>query len=224
MGNITNVYKFMAGPKKPEPSSSVSSWDLLILGILLASILPVISGFFVSLFTPTKFLLEVRNFFTPFFEKNLIWLELGSLVLSALFLWGIIYIISKTHYLEIKKEQFLDILGKDHLSRRRSLRGWNQIQKRLLSPDQNDWKLAILEADHILNEILKMSGYLGASLEDKLDLITEAQLSNVDEIMNAHKIRDKISSDPSFPITNEEAREIIAVYKKSFIELNLIQE
>lgn len=214
----------MAGPKKPEPSKSASSLDLLILGILLASILPILGRFFVSVFTPTKFLLEARDFFTPFFEKNLIWLELGSLALSALFLWGIIHIISKTHYLEIKKEQFLDILGKDYLSKRRSLKGWLQIQKRLLSPDQNDWKLAILEADHILNEILKISGYLGARLEDKLDLITEAQLSNVDEIMNVHKIRDKISGDPSFAVTQEEAREIIDVYKKSFIELNLIRE
>ena len=210
--------------KKPEPSKSVSSLDLLVLGILLASILPVISGFFVSIFTPAKFLLEVRIFFTPFFEKNLIWLELASLLLSAFFLWGIIYIISKTHYLEIKREQFFDTLGKDYLSRRRSIKAWQQIQKRLLSENQNDWKLAILEADHILNEILKMSGYLGAKLEDKLDLITSAQLFNIDEINNAHKIRDKISGDPSFAVTQEEAREIIDIYKKSFIELNLIRE
>jgi len=202
----------------------MSSLDLLILGILLASILPVISRFFVSIFTPAKFLLEVRNFFTPFFDRNLIWLELGSLALSALFLWGIIYIIMKTNYLEIKKEQFLDNLGKDYLSRRRSIKGWRQIQKRLISENQNDWKLAILEADHILNEILKMSGYLGTKLEDKLDLITPAQLSNVDEISNVHKIRNKISGDPSFAVSQEEAREIIDIYKKSFVELNLIRE
>ena len=99
-----------------------------------------------------------------------------------------------------------------------------QIQMRLQLSEQNQWKLAILEADHILNEILKMSGYLGAKLEDKLDLISEAQLSNVEEISNVHKIRDKISADPSFAVSQEEAREIIDVYKKSFIELNLLQE
>lgn len=209
--------------KKPEPSSGTSSLDLLLLGILLATILPILGRFFIAVFTPTQFLLKVREFFSPFFEKNLIWLELGSLVLSGLFLWGIIYIIFKTNYFRIKEEQFLDILGRDYISRRRSIKGWWQIQKRLLSKNQNDWKLAILEADYILNEILKMSGYLGINLEDKLDLITEAQLSNVEEIMTAHKIRDKIAADPSFVITQEEAIEVINIYKKSFIELNLIE-
>src|SRR3989338_5079109 len=166
--------------KKPEPSGpKTSSLDLLILGVLLLAVIPVIGGFFVLVFSPADFLLQARDYFEPFFARNLWWLEILALIFSALFLWGTVWIIAKTSYLNIKKEYFLDTLGKGRVSRHRSLKAWEQIKRRMLSEDQNDWKLAILEADHILNEILKMSGYLGFRLEDKIDLITEAQLSNV---------------------------------------------
>lgn len=210
--------------KKPEVKSTATGLELLVFVLLLTAIVPIVASFFVFTFDPISLLLEVRNYFAPFFETYLIWLKILALILSALFLWGIIYIIVKANYLEIKKEQFLDILGRPYVAKRRSLKAWRQIQQRLRSTESNQWKLAILEADHILNEILKMSGYLGPKLEDKLELLTPAQLSNVEDIKKVHQIRHKIASDPSFQITNEEAREIIEVYKKSFIELNLIEE
>lgn len=183
-----------------------------------------VSGILAFLLTPLTILYRIRDFFAPFFEKYLLTFEISAILLSILFIWGIIYIIDKTKYFELKKEQFLDILGKGHVSKRRSLKGWKQILERLKSSEQNSWKLAILEADHILNEILKMSGYLGPKLEDKLDLITAAQISNIDDINKVHKIRDKIATDPAFQITKEEAEHIISVYKKAFVELNLIRE
>lgn len=212
-------------PKPAEkPKSQITGPDLLILGVLAASVIPIIGGFLLYLFAPLDFLYEARAFFAPFFEKYLIWLQLISLLISALLVWGLIYIITKTNYFEMKREHFLDIMGEDLVSKRRKLKAWEQIKKRLLSENQNDWKLAILEADMIMNEILKMSGYLGNKLEEKLEIITPAQLSNVDEIKNAHKIGDKIAADPSFEITQKEAREIIDIYKKSFIEFGLLSE
>lgn len=210
--------------KKPEPKSPPTGLELLVFILLLTAIVPAVVGFFTFSFSPIGFLLGVRNYFAPFFEKNLVWLEIFSVILSALFLGGIIYVIFKTNYLEIKKEQLLDILGQGYVSKRRSLKGWRQIQARLQASEQNQWKLAILEADHMLNEILKMSGYLGKDLEDKLELITPAQLSNVEEVQKAHQVRGKIAQDPAFAISREEALEVIEVYKKSFVELNLIRE
>lgn len=171
-----------------------------------------------------ELLYEIRDTGGMLLAPNLWWLQLLSVLVSALFLWGIVYILSKTQYFAVKKEQFLDILGKGHVSRSRSLKAWRQILERMKSEEQNQWKLAILEADHILNEILKMSGYLGSRLDDKLDLITPVQLANIDSVRNAHLMRDKIAKDPTFEITREEAEEVIKIYKQAFKELNLIRE
>lgn len=210
--------------KKPESPIPTSPLQLIIFALLFAAIVPIVASFFSFGLNPLEFLLEVRDFFAPFFKQNLWWLKLLSVFLSALFLWGIIYIIIKTKYLSVKKEQFLDILGKGHVSRSRSLKAWKQIMERMKSEEQNQWKLAILESDHILNEILKMSGYLGSRLDDKLDLITPVQLANIDSVRNAHLMRDKIAKDPTFEITKEEADEVIKIYEQAFKELNLIQE
>ncbi len=169
-------------------------------------------------------LYDIRDFGGMLIAPNLWWLQLLSVLLSALFLWGIVYVLNKTQYFAVKREQFLDILGKGRVSRSRSLKAWKQIMERMKSEEQNQWKLAILEADHILNEILKMSGYLGSRLDDKLDLITPAQLANIDSVRNAHLMRDKIAKDPTFEITREEADEVIGIYKQTFKELNLIRE
>lgn len=167
---------------------------------------------------------NTRDFISGILAPNLWWLQILSLILSALFVWGIIYIIVKTNYFEIKREEYLDMMGKGYVSKRRSLRAWRQIKKRLESQDQNDWRLAVLEADHLLNQILKMSGYLGIRLEEKLEIITSAQLANIEDVKRAHSVRDKIAQDPAFEISQKEAKEIVDVYRQSFKELNLIEE
>jgi hypothetical protein len=171
-----------------------------------------------------KALYDIRDFFGGLIAPNLWWLQLVSLLISVLFLLGIIYIFIKTSYFEMKKEQFLDILGRGYVSKSRSLRGWKQIQKRMQSKEQNQWKLAILEADRILDEILKMSGYLQKNLDEKLELITPAQLANAEDVKRAHRVRNKIAEDPTSEISREEAESIIKVYKQAFKELNLIRE
>jgi len=167
---------------------------------------------------------DLRGFGAYWLGPNLWWIKIVSVIFSGIFLWGIIYIIRRTNYLDIKHEQFLDIVGSSKVSKQRSIKAWKQIQNRLLSKEANQWKLAVLEADHILNEILKMSGYLEDKLEDKLELVTPAQLSNVEEIKRVHAIRDQISKDPTFEFSQEEAKQIVGVYEQSFKELNLIRE
>ncbi len=165
-----------------------------------------------------------REYSGIFLQPHLWWLQLISFILSGLFIWGIVYIINNTSYFEVKREQLLDTLGKGYVSKRRTLKGWQQIQKRMASPESNQWKLAILEADHILSEILKMSGYLGSRLDQKLELITSAQLANVNDVKNANAVRNKIAQDPAYELSREEAEEVVRIYKQSFIELNLIRE
>lgn len=173
--------------------------------------------------TILDYLYRFREIVGNWLAPNLWWLQTLSVLLSALFLWGIIHIITKTNYLAFKAEQFINILGAGRLPRYRAVKGWRQILKRLKSEDSQHWKLAVLEADKILDEILKMSGYLG-SMDDKLALIVPAQLSNIEEIRIAHKISSQISKDPTFALSQETAYHAIEIYRGAFVELNLISE
>ena len=174
--------------------------------------------------TVIKIILSVRDLIWAWLGPNLIWFQLTSVLLSGLFLWGIIYIITKVNYFNGKIEHYMDILGKGNITKRRSLKGWEQIRKRILSSEQQDWKLAVLEADKILDEILKMAGYLGNDLGKKLEILTPENLPSLAEIKKAHSLAANILRDPSMELKREDAIVVLKSYKKAFIELNLIEE
>ncbi len=145
-----------------------------------------------------------------------------SALISALLFIGIIIIILKTNLLAQKVEKFNDFLGMPAVSKRKGIKAWQQILRRLQKGDEAQNKIAIIEADKIFSEILKQMGYRGETVAEQLKLITIAQLSNIEEIWQAHKIRNKIVHEPSFQLSNYEAQAIIDIYHQAFKELNLI--
>jgi hypothetical protein len=129
---------------------------------------------------------------------------------------------NKLTYVNMKVEQYMDLLRIGNLFKHRSIRGWLQIQKRIHLGDEENLKLAITEADRILDELLKKSGYVGATMDERLSKITSAQLSNITDVWSAHKIKQRILKEKDFHINKPEAEIIINIYKKSFKEFDLI--
>lgn len=215
----------MAGPKKPEAPSGTSGIELIVFLILLTAIIPLLVRFLFANLSPWEILLNTRSFFAIFFVKYLIWFKLISVILSGLFLWGIIYIISKTNYfIDARGEDLLDLLGGGYKFKFRVYFRWKQIQDDLKSSNSQKWKKAVTSAENIFNDILKMSGYLGSKLDDKMELLTPAQVSNLEDIKRVHALWKGISQDPTQELTQEQAKEIVEVYKKSFVEFGLVRE
>ena len=80
----------------------------------------------------------------------------------------------------------------------------------IASPHPNDWKLAIIEADIILDDVLKQQGYIGNSLGERLKSISTNQLSSLNDAWEAHKIRNRIAHEGSdFVLTKRVAEETI---------------
>jgi len=161
---------------------------------------------------------SVIGFFSPYFGL----IKFFSLIISGLLLWGIIFFMTKSNFINLKIEQYMDILRIGNLSRRRSVRAWQQIKKKLDLGDEANLKLAIIEADKILDELLKISGYMGENMDERLEQLDSAKLSNISDVWSAHKICSRISQEPDFHINKQEAELIINIYKKSFQELGLI--
>ncbi|KKR88926.1 MAG: hypothetical protein UU85_C0001G0117 [Candidatus Wolfebacteria bacterium GW2011_GWA2_42_10] len=155
-------------------------------------------------------------------KENLLLLEIVSLIISGILLWLTVFLILKTQFIREKTHYFFDVIGEKNLTRRRSLKAWKQIQKRLEANDESNLKLAIIEADKILDEILKMSGYRGDTMADRLKQINPSQLSNIEEIWQAHKIRNRIVHEPDFHIPRGEAWMVVEIYKKALQQFGLI--
>ncbi len=171
---------------------------------------------------------DIINFFINFIAflfnlilDNLLYIEIVSFLVTTVLLILIIYFLSKTNILGEEVEHLFNVFGKIDIVKKRHLKAWKEIQKKLKS---GNIKPAILDADRILNDILKMANFTGKNLDERLELIDKAQLSNIEEIRQAHKIRNRIYSESDFVITQNEAEVIIDIYKKTFQELNLIEE
>lgn len=90
------------------------------------------------------------------------------------------------------------------------------------SDSPNDWKLAIIEADIILDELLKEAGYIGASLGERLKSISPTQLQSLDDAWQAHKVRNQIAHAGSdFVLTKKLAEDTIKQYRRVFYELGI---
>lgn len=100
---------------------------------------------------------------------------------------------------------------------------WDHIQELLLSRSVNDWRQAIIEADIVLDEMLKRMGYAGESVGESLKKIERSDFVTLDQAWEAHKIRNRIAHDGiDFHITRQEAERVIKLYKQVFEEFYFI--
>ena len=99
---------------------------------------------------------------------------------------------------------------------------WQRIQKMVDTGLEPEAKLAIIEADGILNEALKRMGYKGETLGERLDKATADVLPNLEEVLKIHGVRSNIIHDPSYSLDIAEAKMALEVYRQALIELNVL--
>jgi len=96
------------------------------------------------------------------------------------------------------------------------------VRTHIDSENPNDWKLAIIEADIVLDQTLKDRGYAGNSLGERLRSITPNQLASIDDAWEAHKVRNKIAHEGAdFVLTKRIAEDTIARYMNVFREFGV---
>ena len=99
---------------------------------------------------------------------------------------------------------------------------WKNVLKRLETPNEEEYKLAVLEADGMLDQSLKRMGFAGDTLADRLQKVSVGIISNLSEVRQANAIRNNIVHDPDYRLTLSEAQRIIGVYETAFEGLDLI--
>jgi hypothetical protein len=100
---------------------------------------------------------------------------------------------------------------------------WQRVVDHLDSENMSDWKLSILEADNILDEMLSKMGYHGDTIGDKLKQVEKSDFTTIDKAWEAHKTRNLIAHEGSdYVLTKKEAVRIIELYKDVFEEFFFI--
>lgn len=99
----------------------------------------------------------------------------------------------------------------------------DELRTHIASENPNDWKLAIIEADIILDDTLKQQGYAGVSLGERLRSISPAQVTTLDDAWQAHKVRNQIAhGGADFVLTQKIAQETMQRYERVFTEFGVL--
>jgi hypothetical protein len=100
---------------------------------------------------------------------------------------------------------------------------WERILTHIESLNENDWRLAIIEADIMLSGILDRLYLPGDTIAEKLKAVEKSDFNSIDYAWEAHKIRNQIAHEgQSFVMTQREGRRVIGLYQKVFEEFQVI--
>lgn len=154
-----------------------------------------------------------------------IWTVL-SLIISALLIIFLIYVYIRNsqlgelenEWIETQERLYKELYGKENADSR-----WTDIEKHIASDNPNDWKLAIIEADVILEEALESAGYAGLTIGEKLKSASPSNFKTLDEAWKAHKVRNQIAhGGADFVLTKKVAQETLVFYRRVFTELGIV--
>ena len=96
---------------------------------------------------------------------------------------------------------------------------WQEVREHIKSTNAAEWRFAVIEADKILDDLLKKAKYPGDTFGERLMLMQPGDLATLDNIWSAHKLRNTIAHNPDYQVSYAEAREAIENYEKAIREL-----
>ncbi len=100
---------------------------------------------------------------------------------------------------------------------------WEAIQRRVTENNPESWRVAIIEADIMLDETLRNTGYVGQSIGEMLKSANPNSFTTVQDAWEAHKVRNTIAHVGSdFVLTQKVAQETITQFGRVFREFGVI--
>ncbi len=160
--------------------------------------------------------------FYPEFSGWFLIVKIVFMAISAFFLIFIILALIKTSWLKyLFLYDLFEFITYRPFGLKKMEKSWKKVVAKLDTGLESEYKLAIIEADNILNDTLKAMGFSGESLGQRLEKITPATITNIEEVKQAHQVRNDIIHDPNYKLSSDQAKKILLVFEKTFTNLGV---
>ena len=163
-------------------------------------------------------LLGIRDFIyfidSPSIQDFLFPVKIVFILFALFFLVAVIYFMYvsswvRIHFLEDVSEFFAwQAFGLKQIADK-----WKKIYKRLDSGLESEYKLAVIEGDDFLAEILDDSGYEGKTFEEILASAGRSAVPNQEEVIEAHKVRNSIVYEPDYNLTLDQTTKVLSIFE-----------
>lgn len=146
-------------------------------------------------------------------------LKITSWLISILLLWLIAVLLKRSDATWWVKER---VFAAEFAYGKAAGQRWDEIKERLKKGDEANLKLAVVEADKLIDDILKRMGLPGADIGERLKQIEKQEVKSVDKIWATHDVRNKIIHQPSLNLTQEEAEMAVGNIEEALKELEYL--
>jgi len=163
-------------------------------------------------------LLGIRDFIyfisSTQLQERLFGVKFIFAVFTMFFLGAVIYFMIVSSWLKYQfVEDVSEFFSWHAYGRREISRFWTKIKKKMDSGIESELKLAVIEADDFLVNMLEQAGYEGKDFGEIVNKAGKAALPNLDEVLAVHEERNSIVYDPGFKIDAEKIKKILSVYE-----------
>lgn len=155
------------------------------------------------------------------YSRIIYWLKILASLLSALLIYGIAYSVYKANKI-LKAMRAHDEPQGVPVEKDKNLEEWQKILAKSASENESDRKVALIAADTLIEKILALAGYSGENLGEKLKNIEPSDLDSLQDLWEAHKIRNRIAHEADYKLSREDATRALALYEKALRELEYI--
>lgn len=160
---------------------------------------------------------------SPGLQKELWLVKVVFLVFTAFFGGAFLYYFFKTEWLrELILRDAGEFFSKRAVVPGRLARQWEKIKRRLETGTELESKLAIMEADDFIEDILRDMGCEGDNLEEKLSKLDPGILHNPEKLLEVHKVRDNIAHEPDFSLTKRQSEDALEVYERALRDIEAL--
>ncbi len=149
-------------------------------------------------------------------------LRIIFLLISVFFIGMLIFLLFKSGYMDYRfKEDYAELKKTKPAFKVKVDKNWDEVIKQAKDEREAERKMAIIEADDIVNDVLTQVGYEGGDLLEKLEGLSKEIIPNIEEVKDAHRKRRDIVYDPNRSLSREEAIELVSVYERVFKDLQV---
>lgn len=159
---------------------------------------------------------------SPQIQEMLFSVKMIFVAFAIFFLAGVIYFMLNSSWLQYKfLEDVTEFFSWQSYGTRETSKRWNKIKKRVESGLESEYKLAIIEAEDFLIEVLEERGYEGKDFEETVKKAGKLISSIEEEIVAAHEVRNSVVYDPDFKLDAERAKKTLNIYEQAINSIGL---
>ena len=149
-------------------------------------------------------------------------IKLIFIFFTVFFLVFVIYFMVNSSWLQYKfLEDVTEFFSWQAYGQREMSKQFARIRKRTESSAESDYKLAIIDADDFLAEVLDNRGYEGKDFKETINKASKLIVPIFDDVLAAHEIRNLIVYNPDYKISTEQAKKILNTYESAINSIGM---